>query len=82
MITRTRLGKVQVFKEDAYQEPETTRQIKDTLVGYGYSALEARSLAREIRRNLDVYLVAMDSRARIPTQTLQQQREANANLRV
>lgn len=60
MITRTRFGKKEVFRSDAYQEEPRVDRLKSTLTYFGFGRLEARYLARDIIKNLDNYVKAQD----------------------
>lgn len=74
MITRTRLGKVDTFKEGAYKQTSRVEKIINNLsFGFGYTRLEARILAKQIIENLDIFAtVAERTRQEVapkPTQT-------------
>lgn len=56
MITRVRQGKLQIFKEGAYQQEPRVQKVIDKLASFGYNRLEARGLAKEVCKSLDNYI--------------------------
>jgi hypothetical protein len=56
MITRVKDGKLQVFKDDAYQQEPRVQKVIDKLAMFGYNRWEGRELAKQICKSLDNYV--------------------------
>jgi hypothetical protein len=56
MITRVKDGKLQIFKEGAYQQDTRVQKVIDKLAMFGYNRWEGRELAKQICKSLDNYI--------------------------
>ena len=63
MITRFKDGKLQVFKEGAYQQEPRVQKVIDKLHEFGYTKLDARVLAKDIVKRLDNYIGVQEAMA-------------------
>ena len=64
MVTRVRLGQLQVFKEGAYKQEPRLEKVKIHLATkFGYPRLEARELAVQICKSLDNYVSVQEAMA-------------------
>jgi len=63
MITRVRQGKLQIFKEGAYQQEPRVQKVIDKLAMFGYNRLEGREMAKKICQSLDNYVGIQEAMA-------------------